>query len=86
MKFTWDPVKAESNIAKHGIDFREAATTFLDPLSTTFPDVDHSLDEERFSTIGMSAHVRILVVSHTESEDNIRIISAGQATKHEQNF
>ena len=86
MKFTWDPVKGESNIGKHGVDFREAATVFDDPLSTTFPDADHSLDEQRFLTVGMSAHGRILVIPHTETDDTIRIISARKATKHEREF
>jgi uncharacterized DUF497 family protein len=36
--FQWDARKAASNPKKHGIDFREAATTFADPFSTTFPD------------------------------------------------
>jgi len=41
----WDPEKAASNYTKHGVDFHEAGTVLDDPLSTTFPDPDHSLDE-----------------------------------------
>lgn len=48
MKFTWDPKKAEQNLKAHGVDFREAATVFDDPLSTTFPDVDHSVASDDF--------------------------------------
>ena len=70
MKFTWDPTKASENLEKHGVDFREAATVFDDPLSTTFPDVDHSEGEQRLLIIGMSALGRILVVSHTDTGDN----------------
>ena len=40
--FTWDVRKAAANLKKHGVDFREAATVFYDPLSLTFPDDDHS--------------------------------------------
>ena len=86
MKFTWDPNKAEENLKAHGVDFREAATVFDDSLSTTFPDVDHSVDERRFVIIGMSAPGRILVVSHTETGDTIRIISARTATRRERRF
>ena len=86
MKFTWDPVKAESNFGKHGIDFREGATVFNDPLSTTFPDADHSFSEDRYLIIGMSGQGRILVVSHTEIGDEIRIISTREATKHERKY
>ena len=86
MTFTWDPEKADENLKQHGVDFREAATGFDDPLSTTFPDIDHSVGERRFLIIGLSALSRILVVSHTESGDTIRIISARAATRHEQKF
>ena len=86
MTFTWDPTKAEENLTKHGVDFREAATVFDDPLSTTFPDADHSTGERRFLIIGMSALGRILVLSHTETGDTIRIISARAATRPERRF
>lgn len=87
MNFTWDPKKAAENLKKHGVDFREAATVFDDPLSTTFPDPDHSAGERRFLIVGNSAPGRILVVSHTESGDTIRrIISARTATRRERKF
>lgn len=86
MSFTWDHKKGAENLKKHGIDFREAATVFDDPLSTTFPDADHSEGEQRFLIVGMSALGRILVVSHTESGNTIRIISARTATRRERKF
>lgn len=86
MRFSWDPKKAEANRTIHGVDFREAATVFEDPLSTTFPDIDHSVGERRFLIIGLSARARVLVVSHTESADTIRIISARRATRRERRF
>lgn len=86
MKFRWDPRKAVENERKHGVTFREAATVIRDPLSTTFPDLEHSDEEVRFLTIGMSARFRLLVVSHTDSNEEIRIISARTATRKEQEF
>ncbi len=86
MKFTWDRTKAAENVEKHGVDFREAATVFDDPLSTTFPDTDHSEGEHRFLILGMSALGRILVVSHTDTGDTIRIISARATTRRERKF
>ena len=86
MTFTWDPKKAEENLKKHGVDFREAATVFDDTLSTTFPDAGHSTGERRFLIIGMSALGRVLVVSHTEAAHIIRIISARIATRRERTF
>src|SRR5436305_1805757 len=50
---------------KHGVDFAEAATVFSDRLSTTFPSEDHSDNEARFLTIGLSANQHTLVVAHT---------------------
>ena len=84
--FTWDVRKNAANVKKHGVDFREAATVFYDPLSITFPDEDHSDDEERFLTIGASARGSVLVISHTEEGDTIRIISARAATPRERRF
>jgi uncharacterized DUF497 family protein len=84
--FTWDVRKAAANLKKHGTDFREAATVFDDPLSTTFPDDDHSAREQRFLTIGQSVRRRVLVVAHTEEGGTIRIISAREATRREQRF
>lgn len=79
--------KATSNRKKHGIDFHEAATVLKDTLSTTFPDVDHSLPgESRFVTVGMSNFGRALVVIHTDEASGVRIISARRATKHERKF
>jgi uncharacterized DUF497 family protein len=86
MEFEWDPRKDVANRRKHGIGFREAATVFGDPLATTFPDVDHSISEDRFLTIGASAPGRLLVVAHTESETTIRIISARPVTRSERRF
>jgi len=84
--FTWDVRKAAANLKKHGIDFREAATVFYDPLSVTFPDDDHSEAEQRFLIIGTSALGNVLVVANTEEDDTIRIISARLATRRELKF
>ena len=86
MRFEWDPEKAAENLAKHGVSFEEAATAFRDPLSATGSDPDHSLDEERFVTFGMSTGGRLLVVAHTDRDDTICIISARPVTPRERNI
>ena len=86
MRFEWDPKKAAENLAKHGISFEEAATAFRDPLSATGSDPDHSLDEERFVTFGISTSGRLLVVAHTDRDDTIRIISARLVTPGERSI
>jgi uncharacterized DUF497 family protein len=84
--FAWDSWKAAANLKKHGVDFREAATVFDDPISTTYPDIDHSSLERRFVMIGASARKRVLVVAYTERDEAIRIISARLATRRERTF
>ena len=86
MIFEWDPDKAASNLRKHGVDFHEGASVLMAPLSTTFPDLDHSAEERRFITIGRSAGGRVLVVAHTERGEAVRIISARTATRRERKF
>lgn len=81
--FEWDPKKAEANLSKHGVSFREAVTAFGDPLSMNMADPDHSEDEERFIVLGLSDRYRLLVVSYTERPPRTRIISARLATRHE---
>jgi uncharacterized protein len=83
MEFEWDPEKALSNLSKHGVSFQEAATVFGDPLAVTYFDPDHSKDEDRFLTFGLSNLGQLLVVSHTDRGDQTRIISARAATKKE---
>ena len=84
MEFEWDPNKDRGNREKHGISFEEAVTVFDDDLQITIPDPDHSIGEYRYVTIGSTSTGRLVVVSHTEFEDDrIRIISARGATTHE---
>lgn len=83
LKFEWDPKKAHTNQTKHKVSFQEAATVFADVLSITVPDPDHSRDEERYITIGLSQQSRLLMVAHTELNKKIRIISARELTKKE---
>lgn len=86
MKFEWDPNKASLNLAKHKVSFEEATTALRDPLSATAHDPDHSLNEHRWITFGLSSKGRLIVVSHTERGEAIRVISARLATKQEKNF
>ena len=86
MTIEWDPRKAASNRRTHGVDFHEAGSVLDDPLSTTFPDPEHSVDEHRCITIGVSASGRILVIAHTDRGDAVRLISARRATPRERRF
>ena len=83
--FEWDDNKNLSNQKKHGISFEEAQTVFFDEEALLRDDPDHSLDEDRFVLLGMSAVSRLLIVCHCnrEADSVIRIISARKATKTE---
>lgn len=83
MQFEWDRKKAVSNYRKHKVSFDEAVTVFYDPLSATFNDPEHSVGEERYITIGYSSSRRLLVLSYTERDPAIRIISARMANAKE---
>ena len=83
MEFEWDPQKAVKNLRKHGVSFNEAATVFDDPLSITVLDPDHSEDEERYIIVGMSKRGRLLIASHTERGNRIRIINARELDRDE---
>ena len=86
LTFEWDEVKAKANFEKHKIDFEEGKTIFNDPFLFTFPDDVHSSTEARFISIGLSASRLILVLTHTERQDKIRIISCRKATARERKF
>nr|VFJ43179.1 MAG: hypothetical protein BECKFW1821A_GA0114235_100314 [Candidatus Kentron sp. FW] len=83
MKFEWDNKKAAANIKYHGISFQEAASVFGDSLAITFNDPDSSFGEYRFLTFGTSRNGKSIIVSHTESNGSIRIISARLMEKRE---
>ncbi|MCP9494328.1 MAG: BrnT family toxin [Pyrinomonadaceae bacterium MAG19_C2-C3] len=79
MNVDWDDNKADSNLSKHGIGFDDAVTVFDDPLARTRDDPDHSVDERRFVTIGRTQSDNLIVVCHTMTDEEIRIISAREA-------
>ena len=87
-EFAWDPAKAASNLRKHKVSFQLAATVFLDPLSHSIPDEDHSGFEERWITMGLARNGQLLVISHTYEQTSayrtsVRIISARPPTPTE---
>jgi hypothetical protein len=86
MKFDWDAAKAKANLAKHGVSFEEASTVFYDRFQLSRKDDAHSIEEERWITIGTSARLRTLIVVSTErDEELVWIISARKANRAEVN-
>jgi len=84
LRFEWDATKAASNQRQHGVSFEEAETAFADERGRLIADPDHSDEEDRFILMGMSVHLRLLVVCHCYRHgDTIRIISARRANRSE---
>ena len=86
--FEWDPNKADKNFKKHKIRFENAAEIFLDPFALSIFDDEHSIDEDRYITIGLVKNDNLIVVVHTfvefeRDQIRIRIISARKASKKE---
>ena len=87
-KFDWDPAKEKTNVRKHKVSFRRAATVFRDPNQLSIYDEEHSEIEDRWMTMGLDNTGILQVVVHTfkqvdEDLCEIRIISARKATKRE---
>ena len=83
LDFEWDSEKARVNERKHGVTFFEASEVFGDEHASAMPDPDHSRMESRYLIFGISRGGRYLVVSYTERDDRIRLISARQMTPRE---
>ncbi len=82
MKIEWDETKRQSNLKKHGFDFRDAAQVFAGEI-VTVEDARYKYDEDRFATLGL-LQGRIVLIIHTEQDDTIRVISMRKATKFEE--
>ena len=84
--FDWDENKNRIHLEKHGITFEEASTVFFDDRAILFDDPEHSIDEDRFLLLGMSETAKACIVCHCyrKSDTVIRIISARQATRKEE--
>jgi len=82
MEYQWDPIKAESNNKKHGVDFADAVGVFEDEWSLTIKEQIVG-GEQRLATVGVDFLSRIIVVVYKYRGDDFRLISARPATKVE---
>lgn len=85
MEIEWDEAKAEINLAKHAVDFEDAALVLSDPSLLTWEDPDAE-GEQRFLGLGADAFGRILTVVYTHRDEAPRLISARRATANERRF
>lgn len=84
MNFTWDESKRQTNRREHGFDFADASQVFEGP-TFTFEDDRFAYDEQRFITLGL-VRGQVVVIAHTERDDEVRVISMRKGTKREQTF
>ena len=82
MKINWDENKRLENLKKHQLDFADAEKVFSSPYRL-FEDIRFEYNEQRWIALGL-LHVMVVVVVHTDTETEIRIISMRKATRHEQ--
>jgi hypothetical protein len=81
MRFTWKAAKRAINLKKHGFDFADAEQVFNGPTFTVEDTRDYG-GEQRFNSTGFFG-MAIVTICHTESEDEIHIISMRKAEAHE---
>ncbi|MBK7218471.1 MAG: BrnT family toxin [Candidatus Promineofilum sp.] len=82
MRFTWHEPKRQLTLQKRGLDFAEAERLFDGP-TLTFEDERRDYGERRWVTMGLLGE-KVIVIVHTETEDEIRVISMREAEKDEQ--
>jgi hypothetical protein len=82
-RIVWDEDKETVNRRKHDVGFWEALEAILDPLARSVRDETHSVEEERWTTVGMSGVGRLLRVTTAEAGATIRILSARPASAGE---
>ncbi len=82
MIFEWGEEKNRENIAKHGLDFADAAEVFKAPMITAL-DTREDYGEDRFVGIGFLRNFIVVIVYAEPVEDTIRVISLRKALKHE---
>ena len=88
IEFAWTAAKAAANKRKHHVSFSEAQTVFYDEEALLLDDPDHSVDEDRFILLGLSASLRVLLVVHSYRDEDatIRIISARKGNASERSM
>ena len=83
MDFDWDPAKARTNLAKHGVSLGAATVVFDDPFAIERLDDTGDYGEERFVIVGRVQDL-LLSVAFVARGPITRLISARRATRKEQ--
>ena len=82
MQLTWHEPKRQTTLARRGLDFADAALVFAGP-TFTFEDDREDYGERRWVTLGL-LRGKVVVIVHTETVDEIHVISMREAERDEQ--
>jgi hypothetical protein len=80
--FVWDETKRQSNLKKHGLDFRDAHLVYDNPDKCTY---DSSREgERRLMDLALAViHCKLLALIYIERGDDVRVISFRPASREE---
>lgn len=81
MEYEWDPVKAETNVLKHGVAF-EILEGFDWNRATIMEDRRQDYGEPRFIAVG-TIEQRLHVLAFTPRGARVRVISLRKANERE---
>ena len=81
---TWDESKRRDNLRDHGLDF-EGAEAIWDDFTVTREDVRERYGEKRLVTFGL-LNGEVVVLVHTDRDDDMHIISLRRAEKYEARY
>lgn len=81
---SWDERKRRDNLKNHGLDF-EGAEAIWDNFTVTREDIRERYGEKRLVTFGL-LNGEVVVLVHTERDDDMHIISLRRAEKYEARY
>lgn len=82
MRYEWDEAKRRANLAKHGVDFAQAADLEWE-TALTLPDARFGYAEERNATFGFIGDRLYALVWTPRADGAVRIISLRKANRRE---
>jgi len=87
IKFEWDKGNLDKNWEKHKVHFKEIEEAFLNKPIKIFPDIKHSIDnEKRYLAFGQTDSGTLLTIIFTLRNRFIRVVSARQQNKKERSI
>ena len=80
--FVWDEAKRQSNLKKHGLDFKDAHLVYDNPDKCTYDS--SRAGEPRLMDVALAVvRERVLTLIYTERGDDVRVISFRPASREE---